>query len=188
MTVLRILIAVIALAAAIPPALAQRVTAIDSARSEVRFAGKQMGVPAEGRFGKMTAQVQFDAAKLASSRARIDVDLNSVDVGSAEVNTEVMRKPWFNVTLFPTATFESTAMRSKGAGRYEAEGKVTIKGQSRDVLVPFSVRQEGKDVVFEGAFTLLRLQFGVGDGAWKDTDTVANEVQVRFKLVGAATQ
>jgi hypothetical protein len=28
----------------------------------------------------------------------------------------------------------------------------------------------------------------VGDGPWKDTDTVANEVQVRFKLVGAAAK
>ena len=188
MTVFRTLIAAIALAAAIPSAHAQRVTAIDSARSEVRFAGKQMGVAAEGRFGRIAAVVDFDASKLASSRARIDVDLNSVDLGSKEVNSEVKRKPWFNVTAFPSATFESTAMRSKGAGRYEADGKVTIKGQSRDVLVPVSVRQEGKDVVFEGAFTLLRLQFAVGEGAWKDTDTVANEVQVRFKLVGAAAK
>jgi len=188
MTVFRNVIAAIALVAALPSALAQRVTAIDSARSEVRFSGKQMGVAAEGRFGKVAAQVDFDASKLTSSRARIDVDLNSVDVGSAEVNGEVKRKPWFNVTAFPSATFESTAMRSKGAGRYEADGKLTIKGQSRDVLVPFSVRQEGKDVVFEGAFSLLRLHFGVGDGPWKDTDTVANEVQVRFKLVGAAAK
>lgn len=163
---------------------AQRVIAIDSARSEVRFAGKQMGVPAEGRFTRIDAQVEFDAAKPAGSRARVEIDLNSVDIGAADVNTEVKRRPWFNVNAFPTATFVSSSIRQLAAGRYEAQGKITIKGQARDVVAPFTVRQEGKDVVLEGRFTLLRLQFGVGDGPWADTDTVANEVQVRFKLVG----
>lgn len=179
-------IAAIALLLCIPHALAQRMTALDGARSEVRFAGRQMGVTTEGRFGVIAGQVDFDAARPAAGRARIEIDLNSVDIGAAELNTEVKRRPWFNVAAFPRAVFESTAMRSTGAGRYEADGRITIKGQSREVRVPFSVRQAGKDMVIEGSFTLLRLQFGVGDGAWKDTDTVANEVQVRFKLVGAA--
>lgn len=167
---------------------AQRVTAVDPARSEVRFAGKQMGVPAEGRFNRIKAQVEFDAAKPAAGRASVEIDLNSVDIGAADVNTEVKRRPWFNVNAFPAATFVSSSMRQTAPGRYEAQGKLTIKGQARDVVAPFTVRQEGKDVVIEGAFTLLRLQFGVGDGPWADTDTVANEVQVRFKLVGPAAK
>jgi hypothetical protein len=35
----------------------------------------------------------------------------------------------------------------------------------------------------EGHFTLKRLQFKIGEGAWSDTDTVADEVLVRFKFV-----
>jgi len=188
MTVLRLFLASIVLSAGVPYALAQRVTSVDPARSEVRFAGRQMGVATEGRFETITAQVDFDSTKVATSRARVEVDLNSIDVGAAEVNTEIKRKSWFNVTAFPTAVFETTAIRAKSAGRYEADGRITIKGQSRAVQVPFTLRQDGKDVVIEGGFTLLRLQFGVGDGVWKDTDTVANEVQVRFKLVGAASR
>ncbi|MCC7548658.1 MAG: YceI family protein [Burkholderiales bacterium] len=176
------------LLAILPHAFAQRVSAIDAARSEVRFSGKQMGVSADGRFGRIAAQIEFDAAKPAAGRVRVEVDLNSVDIGATEVNTEVKRKPWFHVAAFPTAIFESTALRAMGGARYEADGRISIKGHSRDVVVPFTVRQQGRDVVFEGSFTLLRLQFGVGDGVWKDTDTVSNEVQVRFKLVGAAVK
>jgi len=176
----------LALLAIVPHTFAQRVNTVDPARSEVRFTGKQMGVSTDGRFARIAAQVDFDPAALASSRARVEVDLNSIDVGASEVNTEIKRKSWFNVPVFPTAVFESSAMRAKGPGRYEADGRITIKGQSREVQVPFTARQEGKNVVIEGSFTLLRLQFGVGDGAWKDTETVANEVQVRFRLVGAA--
>jgi polyisoprenoid-binding protein YceI len=166
-------------------ASAQRIQAVDVARSEIRFAGKQMGVPAEGRFGKFKAELDFDPAALGNGRALIEVDLNSIDTGLTEADTEVRRsRLWFNVALFPTARFESTSIRSLGGARYEASGRLSIKGKTQDVVAPFTVRKEAANTVFEGGFTLLRLQFGVGEGPWADTDTVANEVQVRFKLVG----
>jgi polyisoprenoid-binding protein YceI len=34
----------------------------------------------------------------------------------------------------------------------------------------------------EGSFTLKRLAFNIGEGVWKDTDTVADDVIVRFKF------
>lgn len=175
-----------ALALVLPHAAgAQRIQAVDLARSEIRFSGKQMGVPAEGRFGKFSAQLDFDPAALERSRAAIEVDLNSIDTGFAEADTEVRRsRLWFNVAAFPTARFESTSIKPLGGSRYEASGKLSIKDRTHDIVAPFTTRKDGAATVFEGGFTLLRLQFGVGEGPWADTDTVANEVQIRFKLVG----
>lgn len=166
------------------PAGAQRVTAVDPARSEIRFVGKQMGVSAEGRFRKFAAQVDFDPAKPASSKATVEVDLNSIDTGAVESDTEVKGKSWLNLAAFPTAKFVSTAIKALGGERYEATGKLSIKGRTRDVVAPFTVRKEGAATVLEGGFTLLRLQFEVGEGPWADIETVADEVQVRFKLTG----
>jgi polyisoprenoid-binding protein YceI len=166
------------------PAAAQRITAIDYGRSEIRFVGKQMGVPAEGRFGKFSARLDFDPAKPAAAKASVEIDLNSFDTGTPEVDTEVKRKPWLNVAVFPTATFVSTAIKPLGGNRYEVAGKLTIKGQTRDLSAPFSVRKDGDATILEGAFTLLRLQFGIGAGPWADTETVADEVQVHFRLAG----
>lgn len=163
---------------------AQRVTALDPARSEIRFVSRQMNVPVEGTFRKFSAQLDFDPAKLASSKAQIEVDLGSIDTGSNEADTEVKGKAWFNLTVFPTARFVSTGLKALGGGRFEAAGKLTIKGKTMDVTAPFTVKQEGGATVFDGGFTLLRLQFGIGEGPWSDTETVANEVQVRFKLTG----
>ena len=168
------------------PAAAQRVSAIDLARSEIRFTGKQMGVPAQGRFGRFSAQVDFDPAKPAAARASVEIDLNSFDSGTPELDTEVKRKPWLNLAVFPSAKFVSTAFKPLGGNRYEIAGKLSIKGQTRDITAPITLRKDGAATVFEGAFTLLRLQFGIGDGPWADTDTVANEVQVRFKLTSLA--
>ena len=45
----------------------------------------------------------------------------------------------------------------------------------------------GKDAsgnsVAEGAFTIKRLDYRIGDADWADADTVANEVSVRVRMV-----
>jgi polyisoprenoid-binding protein YceI len=165
-------------------ARAQAVNTIDVARSAITFVGTQMGVPAEGSFKRFTAHLDFDPARLPASRARIDIELDSFDSGVSELDTEVKRKTWFDTARFPTATFESSALRAVGANRYEAAGKLTIKGRTREVRAPFTVRPASGATVFEGAFTIKRLDYGVGEGVWSDTDTVADEVQIRFKLTG----
>jgi polyisoprenoid-binding protein YceI len=168
------------------PAQAQSVNTIDAAPSAITFVATQMGVPAEGGFKRFTARVDFDPARLAASQARIDVELDSFESGVTEVDTEIKRRAWFNTAQFPVATFVASAVRSLGANRYEATGKMTIKGRTREVTVPFMVRQAGDVTVFEGAFTLKRLDYGIGEGPWADTETVADEVQIRFKLTGTS--
>jgi polyisoprenoid-binding protein YceI len=158
---------------------------VDYARSQVAFIGKQMGVPAEGRFKKYSAQIVFDAKQPQAAQIAVDIDLSSVDTGANETDTEVKKPSWFNVAAFPTARFVSTAVKRISPGRYEASGKLSIKGISQDVRIPFTAHSANGLTTFEGDFTLLRLQFKVGDGVWADTDTVANEVQVRFRLIAA---
>lgn len=168
------------------PVQAQPVLAIDPARSEVTFVARQMGVPAQGRFGRFTAQLAFDPARLAESRAQIEIELDSIDTGVAEADTEVKRRAWFDTSRFPTAKFVSSAVNHLGADRYEVAGKLTIKGRTRDIAAPFTVRRVNGATVFEGAFTLKRLEYGIGEGMWADTETVADEVQIRFELTGIA--
>jgi polyisoprenoid-binding protein YceI len=166
------------------PVQAEPVQAIDPARSEVTFVARQMGVPAEGRFGRFSAQVTFDPARLAAARAQIEIELASIDTGVTEVDTEVQRRAWFDTAQFPTARFVSSAVKPLGAGRYEVTGKLTIKGRTRDIAAPFTVTPLNGATVFAGTFTLKRLEYGIGEGVWSDTETVADEVQIRFKLTG----
>jgi polyisoprenoid-binding protein YceI len=97
----------------------------------------------------------------------------------------VVGKPWFNIKVFPTATFVSSAVRPLGGDRFELAGKLTIKGKSQDITAPFTFRQDAGNGVFDGTFVLKRLDFGVGDGVWSDVSTVANEVQIKFHIVAA---
>lgn len=155
---------------------------VQPAKNRIDFVFKQMNVPVNGHFKKAKVDLAFDPAAPAKSTVRLDLDLASIDAGSADANSEVVGKPWFDVKAFPTATFVSSSVKPVGGDRYEMTGKLTIKGKTRDVTTPVTVKQNGNTATFDGAFTLKRLEFAIGDGTWSDTSIVADEVKVSFHV------
>jgi polyisoprenoid-binding protein YceI len=171
------------LLAAAPLAFAQPKPAqLVPAQSEVVFQTKQMGVPVEGKFGTFSASIALDPKKPEGGSVALTIDTGSARFGTAELDGEVGKAPWLSVAKFPQATFQSSSIKAAGAGRYEVAGKLTIKGASRDVVVPVQLAQAGATSTATGSFTIKRLEFKVGEGEWADTSMVANDVLVRFKL------
>ena len=169
-----------ALVVAPTPALAQQ--KLDAAKSEMLFVSKQMGVPVEGRFRKFDAQIAFDPKKPEAGKVAFTIDMGSATLGVPETDAELPKAPWFNVPKFPQATFQSSAIKAVGPGKFEVAGKLAIKGSSRDVVVPVALTQAGGTTTATGAFAIKRLEFKIGEGDWADTSMVANDVQVKFKL------
>jgi polyisoprenoid-binding protein YceI len=151
--------------------------------SAVNFGYKQMGVPLEGKFNKFSAQISFDPGKPDKAQSRIDIDVASIDTGSTEANEEVAGKLWFNTKAFPTASFVSSGIKALGGNRYQATGKLTIKGKTLDVATPVTFQAAGSRGVFDGTFTIKRLDYAIGEGEWTDVSTVADEIQIKFHLV-----
>jgi polyisoprenoid-binding protein YceI len=170
------------------PSFAQAPQKIVADKSQIRFAFKQMNVPVEGRFRKFDATVAFDPRRPEATRAEFEVDLGSIDLGNAEGETEARRKPWLDSEAFPKATFVATTVRPTGPGRYEASGPLAIKGITHNITAPFTLVDAGGMRTVEGQFPLRRLQFRIGEGPWADTDTVADEVTVRFRFVIPSTK
>jgi polyisoprenoid-binding protein YceI len=165
-------------AAQLRPPLAQ----LQPAGSEISFTTRQMGVPVEGKFGKFTAQVALDPKKPETGSVAFSIDTASARFGAAEIDAEVPKAIWLDSARFPQASFQSSAIKATGAGRFEVAGKLNIKGQQRDITVPVAVTQAGATSTASGSFVIKRLDFKVGEGEWTDTSLLANDVTVRFKL------
>jgi polyisoprenoid-binding protein YceI len=172
-------IAAFALAAALPVFAQQKLL---PAQSEIAFTARQIGVPMDGKFKKFDAQVAFDPKNLPASKIAFTVDLGSVTMGSAESEAELPKAEWFNTKAFPQASFQSSKVTALGGGKFDVDGKLTIKGSSQDVKVPVTVTQSGPNTTAVGAFKIKRLAFKIGDGEWKDTSMVADDVDIKFKL------
>lgn len=185
---MRLLTALLLLGFALLPAgpvLANPYERILTDQSRISFVSRQMGVPVEGQFRRFSGQIAFDPARPEAARATLEVELASFDMGSREVYDEVVSRNWFDVRQFPTARFVATSLRHLGGDRYEVRGQMTIKGRTRDITVPVTFRPQGRNALLEGSFPLRRLDYGIGTGPWGDTSVVADEVQVRFRLVAA---
>ncbi|MGO4308208.1 MULTISPECIES: YceI family protein [unclassified Cupriavidus] len=159
---------------------------IDAAKSSVTATARQIGVPMEGKFRKFDASVDFDPAKLATSSAKVEIDVSSFEIGDAETTKEVKGRDWFDAGKYPKAVFQSTSIKNGVAGKYEVAGKLTIKGKTLDVVVPATYKQEAGGQVFDGVLPIKRTAFNIGDGEWKDTSVVADDVQIKFHIVTPA--
>ena len=153
------------------------------AQSEVSFQLKQSGVPVDGKFRRFDAQLALDPKAPQGGSVTVSVDTGSATVGFAETDVELPRASWFDTAKFPRATFQSSAITALGGGRFQAKGRLEIKGTARELVVPVTIVQNGPQSTASGEFVVKRLDFKIGENEWTDVSLVANDVRVRFKLV-----
>ena len=177
----------LAAALAMPAAYAVEYRTVVPQQSTIQFEFRQMGVPVKGGFKRFATQMRFDPAKPEAASAQVEIDLASIDAGSPEANDESASRLCFNRSVYPKATFVSSQVRALGNNRYEMRGSLTLKGRSREVVVPVTYLPGKNVATFDGSFVLKRLDFGIGEGMWADVATVANEVQVRFRIAATGS-
>jgi polyisoprenoid-binding protein YceI len=151
--------------------------------SKLTFVGTQAGAEFEAAFQRFTADIRFDPQDLAGSRFDVKIDMASVDSKDSERDDTVKGDELFAVKQFPTAHYLAERFTSKGGNKFAATGKLTLRNVTREVPIEFTFEKRDGGAWLKGSAQLKRLDFGVGQGDWKDTETVANEVKVNFVLL-----
>jgi polyisoprenoid-binding protein YceI len=169
---------------------AQALYSVDVAKSTLEFGFVQAGAQNKGRFPKLAVNFNFDADNLAASRLDVTVEVAALDTGDQERDDTLREPDLFNVAKFPQAHFAATQVTKTATG-YDASGTLLLRGVTRPMHVPFTLRsatEQGRRVLYMTGKTLIkRLDFGVGQGDWKSTEWVGNEVTVNFNLRLLAT-
>lgn len=177
-------LAIAALTLATTLAFAATQWVLQPKQSELGFTAKQAGAAFQGKFEDYTADIRFDPNDLATSRFEVKVDLASVDTGDAERDDILKGEDLFAVKKWPTATYVAEGFQHQGGTKFAARGKLTLRGVTRDVPIQFTFESNSTGAWLKGSATIKRLDFGVGQGEWKDTgaEGIANEVQVQYAL------
>ncbi len=159
---------------------------LEPTASLLRFSFEQSGANNTGRFGKYTADVTFAADNLAASKIDVSIDTGSLDTGDKERDDTLKQAELLDPAKFPKARFVSSKITLVGAGRFEAQGKLTIRDVTKDIKLPITFQtkdEKGKQMGFlTGRYSLKRLEYGVGQGDWKSTEWVKYDVLVTFSL------
>jgi len=159
---------------------------VDHEASRVGFVAEQSGDPVPGDFKSFDAEIRFAADRLAGSRVQVDIRIASVDAATAEQEQTVTSPSLFHAAKYPEARFSAEDFQKLGEGRYLARGDLTMRGQTHPVELPFdlNVTRQGDSLraVADGAITVKRLRWGIGQGQWADTSTVPNEVRIEIHI------
>ena len=166
----------------VPFAEAVEYNKVNARASTLSFTYEQMGSRAYGTFGKFKANIDFDTENPGAAHATLTIDLNSIDAGSSDANTELQKPAWFNTATYPVATFKSTSIKALGNNRYAITGKLSLRGLTREVSVPVLLKSESSIGIFDGELVLKRDDFKMGEGEWADS-VVSNEINIRFRMV-----
>ena len=178
----RVFAAAALLAFAATPAWAAHWT-VDAAKSKLGFSVAWSNEPFVGVFKTWKADIDFDLADLAHSHVVATIDLASEASDSPDNDDGLKGAYGFAVDKFPTARLETTKIERLPHGLYVADAKLTIRGVTQPLHLPFKLTFDGGRVHMIGTAKLDRTSFGVGQGEWAAPTPVAQAVTVTVDLI-----
>ena len=154
-------------------------------KSTLKFYAINNGAPVEGEFKDFSTNIKFNPDKLYESKITVEVVTASVFADYDEVVKNLLSKDWLATIDFPKAIFTSkTISRMPNSDNYYADGTLKLRDKTLPVTLNFQVQFSGdKNAIAKGYVTILRSDFGVGQGQWAKDDVVKNEVRVEFRVV-----
>ena len=169
---------------------AARAWELDTDHSNVYFSIEHIYAKVQGRFAAIAATVHFDPANLKESRFDFEIKVDSIDTGINQRDDHLRSADFFASSDHPLITFTSNAVTAAGEGVYQVAGTLTVKGKSRDLVLPLTFAgvkdhpaTPGKQVAgFNGRLSVDRLALGVGDGKFHQMGLLGKEVEVLVTL------
>lgn len=169
---------------------AARAWELDTDHSNVYFSIEHIYAKVQGRFAAIAATVHFDPANLKESRFDFEIKVDSIDTGIKQRDDHLRSADFFASSDHPLITFTSKAVTAAGEGVYQVAGTLTVKGKSRDLVLPLTLAgvkdhptTPGKQVAgFNGRLSVDRLALGVGDGKFYKMGLLGKEVEVLVTL------
>lgn len=155
---------------------------VDRSKSTLGFTVSWSGEPFSGSFKTWTADIDFDPADLAHSKASVTIDVTSEISSESEMDDGLKGAQGFQVVQFPKAQFATDNITHKSGNDYVTNGHLTLRGINKPVVLPFKLTINGNTAHMQGTAQVVRTDFGVGQGQWASGDPVAQQVKVTVDL------
>jgi len=166
---------------------------IDTSHSYLGFTVRFLGMSdVRGTFRDYGATILYDDDHPERSSVTVVIDPASIDTGSEFRDKDLKSEKFFDVQKYPQILFQSTKIDRQRNDRYLVHGKLTIKGITREIVIPMTrtIRRVADQawgnirIGGNGAIALTRHDFNLlGNDFWGDK-TIANDVQVTIEILG----
>lgn len=160
--------------------------------SALGFIAQQQGSDVAGSFANFDAEILFDVDDLENSRLSVEIDATSITTGHTDRDQTLNSASFFETKKWPAATFRSKKITAIGDGQFEALADLTMRDVTKEVTLPFTLEIQGdpddpsRELAHaKGDLPILRLDYGIGQGDWTSTATVADEVVITIDITAS---
>jgi polyisoprenoid-binding protein YceI len=150
--------------------------------NSLTFTFVQEGAASKGTFKQFATELRYDEKALASSNLNVKVQMASVDTQEKDRNELITGPDLFDTAKFPVAQYVASSFAKRADGGLEAVGKLTIRNITHDLRLPLTLKSTAKGLELSGKTSFRRLDYGVGQGEWKSTEGVGDEVKIEYAV------
>jgi polyisoprenoid-binding protein YceI len=141
----------------------------DTVHSQILFSVDHDGYSRPfGRLHIARGWLRFDPDDWSKAATELDVDLASLDMGDPDWNAALLRPAFFDASHARYAHFASTSVERTDADHGVLHGRLTLRGISREVALPFTFNREARTIFglhtiagFSATAMLDRTDFGM---------------------------
>ena len=146
--------------------------------SSVTFKIKNAGLTVDGKFGTLQAVILFDTNDLEKASIEASIETKTINTGIGGRDSHLRKPDYFDVEKYPKISMKSQKISKLASGNYEGIFNLTIKGNTKEVKIPFSYKENGNAATFAGEFALNRLDYKVGSSSWLMSDNVTIKISL----------
>lgn len=152
----------------------EKSVALDAAASSVGFVGAKITGDHTGDFKTISGTGTLVDGKL--QKLEVDVDTTSVVADEVKLTNHLKSPDFFDVEKFPKAKFVSTSIEDG-----KVTGNMTIRGITKSISFPATIKDDGKAIQASSEFTLKRFDFDIAYKGKAD-DLIKDDVLMKLKL------
>jgi polyisoprenoid-binding protein YceI len=153
---------------------------IDSTRVIFHISNADFEV--EGIITGVLADIKFSKDKLDKSFFKATVKPKTIQTGIKLRDIHLKKSDYFDVERYPNIKIESNRI-TKSKDCFQALSVISIKGHSKNVIIPFTFNQTKKRAEFRALFSLNRLDFDLGEESIVLSDKVVVDIWIAALLV-----
>ncbi len=163
---------------------------IDTSHSEVGFKVRHMMVSyTRGRFNDFSGTFELNEKDITKSKVNVTIKTASVNTDNKQRDDHLRNKDFFNVKKYPEIKFVSTKFKKAGKGKLKVEGKLTMHGVTKNVVLdvegptdpaigPYKMTRRG----ISASTKVSRKDFGLTYNSVMETGGVAIGDEVKIQL------
>ena len=143
---------------------------VSTQKSTLKWTGKKVTGQHNGSVALSAGTLMVENNVLTGGK--FDIDLKTItceDLKDAEYNAKLVghlkSDDFFSVEKSPIAAVEIVSATKKAGDSYDITAKLTIKGITKDITFPATVKVTGKNVVAVAKITVDRSQFDIRYGS-----------------------